>query len=377
MKLTAQRVKSINTPGKYHDEHGLYLRVAPGGSKQWVWRGTVRGRRVERGLGAVAFTSLAEARDIAFDYKRIARRGGDPTASRASEAPTFAEATEAVIEAHRPGWKDGGRSEGNWRSSLERYAFPAIGQTPVDEITTADLLRVLRPIWHDKHETARKVRTRLGVVIRWAIAEGHRTDDPAGPALAAALPKSNGHAEHHASLPADKLGPALERLGGSERAWPLTLACLRFIAATACRSGEARLATWAEIDRTAETWTIPADRTKTGKAHIVPLSKMARSALDEAEMYADGSGWLFPSPTGKALSNGTLSKFTRSEGFTPHGCRASFRSWAAEQGVNRELAEAALAHTAGAVERAYQRSDLLEQRREVMEAWATALCQPE
>ena len=183
-KLTAARVRAINAPGKYYDQHGLILRVAPGGSKQWVWRGTIRGRRRDIGLGAVAYTTLAEARDIAYHYRKVARAGGDPTAMRPdTTAPTFAEASEKVIEAHRGGWKDSGRSEDSWRSSLQRYAYSQIGSMPVDEITTADLARVLLPIWHEKRETARKVKTRLGVVMRWAIAEGHRSDDPAGPAL--------------------------------------------------------------------------------------------------------------------------------------------------------------------------------------------------
>ena len=373
--LTATKVRATTRPGKYGDMHGLILRVAPGGSKQWVWRGTVHGRRREYGLGSATYTTLAEARDTAFEYRRIARQGGDPATLRpGSTAPTFREATEATIDTLRGGWKDSGRSEGNWRRSMEVYAYPKIGTVPVDKITTADLARVLRPIWHDKRETARKVKTRLAVVMRHAVAEGHRTDDPAGPALAAALPRHNkAPAEHFASLAHGDLGAALAKLDASTRAWRPTVACLRFIAATACRSGEARLATWDEIDRDAETWTIPAERTKTGLLHVVPLSKMALAALDEAHGYADGSGLVFPSPTGRTLSNGTLSKFTRPEGFTPHGLRATFRSWAAENGVPREVAEAALAHTAGAVERAYQRSDLLELRRDVMHDWSDFL----
>ena len=373
MNLTAAQVRSISKPGKYTDQHGLMLRVAPGGSKQWIWRGTVHGRRRDYGLGSVTYTKLAQARDIAFEYRRIARKGGDPAARQpGSDAPTFAEAVEQVIEAHRGGWKDSGRSETNWRRSLEQYAYPKIGTARVDQITTADLARVLRPIWHTKRETARKVKTRIGVVMRWAIAEGHRTDDPAGPALAAAMPRHNGApAQHFASLPHEQLGAALAKLDASARVWRPTVACLRFVAATACRSAEARLATWGEIDRDAETWTIPASRTKASVEHVVPLSKVALTALDEAHGYADGSGLVFPSPTGRALSNGTLSKFTRGEGFTPHGLRASFRSWAAENGVQHELAEAALAHSAGVVERAYQRSDLLALRRDLMDAWST------
>ena len=374
-KLTAARVRAINAPGKYYDQHGLILRVAPGGSKQWVWRGTIRGRRRDIGLGAVAYTTLAEARDIAYDYRKLARAGGDPTATRPdSTTPTFAEASEKVIEAHRGGWKDSGRSEDNWRASLQRYAYPHIGSMPVDEITTADLARVLLPIWHEKRETARKVKTRIGVVMRWAIADGHRSDDPAGPALTGALPRHSGTpAKHFASLPHGEVAAALARLDSSAGTWRPTMACLWFIAATVARSGEARLAVWEEIDLDTKTWTVPGGRTKTGREHVVPLSPVAMAALDEARSYGGNSGLVFPSLTGRTLTQGSLSRFTGVEGFTPHGLRASFRTWCAETGVLREVAEAALAHSAGVVERAYQRSDLLAARREVMDAWARVL----
>ena len=374
-KLTAAGVRTINAPGKYYDQHGLILRVAPGGSKQWVWRGTIRGRRRDVGLGAVAYTTLAEARDIAYEYRKLARAGGDPTAMRPNNtAPTFAEAFEQVIEAHRGGWKEGGKSEENWRSSLQRYAYPQIGSMPVDEITTADLVRVLLPIWHEKRATARKVKTRVGVVLRWAMAEGHRSDDPAGPTLTAALPRHSGTpTKHLASLPFGEVAAALARLDSSARTWRPTVACLRFVAATVVRSGEARLATWKEIDLDTNTWTVPGGRTKTGREHVVPLSPVAVAALDEARSYGNGAGLVFPSPTGRTLSSGMLGRFTRAEGFTPHGLRASFRTWCAETGVPREVAEAALAHSAGVVERAYQRSDLLAARREVMDAWAREL----
>ncbi|MXZ99961.1 MAG: tyrosine-type recombinase/integrase [Acidimicrobiaceae bacterium] len=373
-KLTAASVRGMKKPGKYYDQHGLILRVAPGGSRQWVWRGTVRGRRRDIGMGAVAYTTLAEARDIAYQYRKLARAGIDPRSRRASNSvPTFAEAAEQVIEAYRPGWKDTGRSEENWRSSLRRYVYPALGSTPVDEITTADLVRVLLPVWHTKAETARKLKTRLGVVLRWSIAAGYRTDDPAGPALAAALPRQTTPTRHLASLPHDQVGPTLEKLETLPRAWPPTVACLRFLAATAARSGEARFATWDEVDLETRTWTVPAERTKTNREHVVPLSAAALEALDVARLYSkapNGSGPLFPSPGGKPLGNGAMSKITRPFEFTPHGLRASFRSWAAETGVPREVAEAALAHSGRALERAYQRSDLLAARRKVMEAWS-------
>ncbi len=377
-KLTAAGVRGIKTPGKYYDQHGLILRVAPGGSKQWVWRGTIRGRRRDVGLGSVAYTTLAEARDIAYEYRKIARAGGDPTAERpAGRIPTFAEAAELVIEAHRGGWKEGGKSEENWRSSLQRYAYPRIGSMPVDQVTTADLVRVLLPIWHTKRETARKVKTRMSVVMRWAIAEAHRSDDPAGPPLSAALPRYNGTpAEHFASLPHGELAAVFAKLDSSSELWRPAVACLWFVAATVTRSAEARLATWEEIDLDARTWSVPRGRTKTGRPHVVPLSPVAMTALDEARNLGTGSGLVFRSPRGMTLTSGSLSRFTRLEGFTPHGLRASFRTWCAETGVRREVAEAALAHTAGAVERAYQRSDLLAARRQVMDDWAKVLVPP-
>ena len=369
-KLTVSSVRSLRKPGKYYDQHGLILRVAPGGSKQWIWRGTIRGRRRDIGLGAVAYTSLAEARDIAYRYRKMARSGIDPTSTKPDDfAPTFAEAVEQVLEAYRPGWKDTGRTEENWRSSLRRYVYPALGTTPVDLITTADLVRVLLPVWHTKAETARKLKTRLGVVMRWSIAAGHRTDDPAGPALAAALPRHTTPTNHLASLPHPEVCAALSKLEAQPRVWPPTVACLRFLAATATRSGEARFATWEEIDLEARTWTVPAERSKTSREHVVPLSSAALGALEVARLYSGGSGPVFASRTGKPLSNGAMSKLTRPYGYTPHGLRASFRSWAAENGVPREVAEAALAHSAGALARAYQRSDLLAARRKVMEAW--------
>ena len=245
---------------------------------------------------------------------------------------------------------------------------------PVDEITTADLARVLLPIWHSKRETARKVKTRVSIVMRFCMGAGHRSDDPSGPALAAVLPRYNPTpTKHFPSLPYPELAAALARLDSSDGIWRPKMACLWFIAATVVRSGEARLAAWDEIDLEAGTWTVPAARTKTSREHTVPLSPVATAALDEARGYSDGAERVFPSQTGRTLSNGSLSRFTRVEGFTPHGLRASFRTWCAETGVPREVAEAALAHSAGVVERAYQRSDLLAARREVMDAWARVL----
>ena len=373
--LTAAKVRSISTPGKYTDQHGLLLRVAPGGSKQWIWRGTIRGKRRDLGLGAADLTTLAEARELAYEFRRLARQGGDPSTLRyqPSTTPTFEVVADAAIAARRGGWRDQGRTEGIWRSSLERFVYPAIGSTPVDQITTADLVQVLRPLWHSKRETARKLKTRVAVVMRHAVAEGHRTDDPTGATLTAALPRNGvAQVQHFRSLPHTEVADALTVIDGTD-AWANTKACLRFVIATACRSGEARHATWNEIDRDAETWTIPAERSKTSRPLTVPMSKMALAALDNT--FVDSSGLVFPSSRGTAMSDATMSKLLKENGVasTVHGMRSSFRSWCADTGVNREAAEMSLGHVTGAVERAYQRSDLLEARREIMGDWSDYL----
>lgn len=371
--LTVAKVRSLKSPGRYTDQHGLLLRVSPTGTKSWVWRGTVRGRRRDYGLGSVVYVSLAEARDLAWQYRKIARAGGDPaTLRQTDDVPIFATAVDAVIEAHRGGWKNPEQAEAHWRQSLERYAFGRLGRLRLDDITTADIARVLLPIWHDKRETARKLRTRIGVVMRWAVAEGYRSDDPTGPALTAALPRNGAPAKHHTAPDSATLAADLDALDSSPRAWRPTVLCLRFLAATATRSGEARLATWSEIDLDARVWTIPAERTKTQRPLDVPLSAAALAVLAEAHDYSDASGLVFPSARARAMSDSTVSKLVREAGlaWVPHGLRAALRSWAAEAGIDREVAEAVLGHVAPKIERAYQRSTLLERRRHVLDRWS-------
>ena len=208
-KLTAAFVRTIDRPGKYGDEHGLILRVLPSGSKQWIWRGTVRGRRQDMGLGGFPYVTLAEARQAAFDNRKLARAGGDPLAvKRRPDVPTFEKAAATVIEIHKPSWKDGGKTAAQWRASLRDYALPRLGRRPVSEITTADVMAVVLPIWSTKHETARRVRQRIGAVMKWSVAEGHRTDNPAGEAIGAALPKNGVVRAHQRALPHGEVGAA-------------------------------------------------------------------------------------------------------------------------------------------------------------------------
>ena len=372
--LTAAFVRTITKPGKYGDQHGLILRVLPTGSKQWIWRGTVRGKRADYGLGGYPYTSLAEARQAAFEHRKLARAGGDPRALRRS-TPTFAEATEKVIAIHRDAWRPGSKSEAQWRTSLRDYAMPRLGQTSIDEITTSDVMAVLLPIWTSKAETARRVRQRIGTVMKWAVAKGYRPDNPAGGAIGAALPKNSGTRKHFRALPHSEVGPALDTVRASS-AWALSKLAFDFLVLTAARSGEVRGARWEEIDFESATWTVPAERMKAARKHRVPMSTQALEVLRQAEGLADGTGLVFPSPTGRILSPSTLSKLLRELGIraVPHGFRTSFRIWCGDAGVAREVAEAALAHVIrDKVEAAYARGTLFARRREVMEAWSDYL----
>ena len=192
-RLTAAFVRSVNRPGVYCDQHGLRLRVYESRklksiSKHWVWRGTVNGTRRDVGLGAFPYVSLLDARQQAYEHRKIARAGGDPVVlKRKPDVPTFAEAVETVIAIHREGWKDAGKSEKQWRASLRDYAMKRLGRKRVDQIATADVMAVLIPHWHTKTETMRRVRQRIGAVMKWAVAQGYRDDNPAGePATAPA-----------------------------------------------------------------------------------------------------------------------------------------------------------------------------------------------
>ena len=181
----------MKEPGIYCDEHGLVLRVKASGYKQWIQRLFIHGRRRELGLGPIRLVTLAEAREAAFANRKLARAGGDPIAAKGRGIPTFQEASDKVIEIHRPNCKNA-KHAAQWTATLRDYVFPRIGRKRVDLVNTADVMAVLLPIWNDKHETARRVRQRIGAVMKWAVAQGYRQDNPAGEAIGAALPKNGG-----------------------------------------------------------------------------------------------------------------------------------------------------------------------------------------
>ena len=374
-KLTALAVKKLTAPGRHADGNGLYLVIDPNGARRWMQRLMVAGKRRDIGLGSTSVVSLDEARELAFRNKRIARAGGDPLAQKRQvqgQAISFRDVAAKVHEQHEGAWKNE-KHKAQWLSSLENHAFPKIGYMPVGEITSAEVLTVLSPIWNEKPETAKRVLQRIRAVIKWAKAKGyHKGDDPVELALAA-LPRRTKKANHHASLPFGALPDVYEQLVASQLA-AATKQALRFVVLTACRTTEVLEADWSEIDIDNKLWIIPAGRMKAGEVHQVPLSSEAVQTLLEAGV--EPSGLIFKSPVnGRALSNNTLRIALQKRlgvDSTVHGLRSTFKDWAAETtGYANEVSEMALAHKIrNQVEAAYRRGDLLEKRRHLMQDWS-------
>ncbi len=366
-------------PGRHADGNGLYLFVQPSGTRSWIQRLVVRGRRRELGLGSVALVSLAEAREKALANRKLAREGGDPLAEkrRAEGIPTFAEAASRVLEQKRDGWR-GRRHHREWMASLRRYAFPRIGKMPVSEVTSADLLDILTPIWHRKASSARRVRQRLRAVLEWAVAMEYRLDNPCdriGPVLG---PQQD-VTEHMQALPHREVAVAIRTVQAATVP-EVTKLAFEFLVLTAARWSEVRWAEWMEIDRDAGVWTVPASRMKANRQHRVPLCGRALEILEAAGTLGKEAGPLvFTRGQGKPLSDKELRWLVREQGIAavPHGFRSSFRDWAAEETDHpREVIEAALAHVVrNRVEAAYARSDLFERRRLLMNDWARYLDQ--
>ena len=380
MKLSATRVKALRDPGRYSDGDGLHLFITKKGRKSWVHRITVDGRRRDIGLGGYPKVSLGQARKRASDNREAVGNGKDPVAEkRRPLMPTFSEAAHSVHEANKPRWRNGSHTRA-WIQTLERHAFPRIGNKHIDTIGRTDVLSVLTPIWSAKPETARRVRQRMRTIFRWAMANELIETNPAGEAIDGALPSMPKVKAHLRALPYQEVGPALETVDASQ----MSLAskhCLKFLILTAARSGEARGATWDEIDLEGAAWTIPGSRMKAGVEHRVPISYQALDALMLAQHLEDGSRLCSPSPLrqGKMLSDMTMTKILRSTGLadqaTVHGFRTSFKTWTMEQtDTPWAVGEAALAHQlGGSVEQAYARSDLFDRRRTLMQQWADYL----
>ena len=374
--LSAAFVRSVAKAGRYCDGQGLYLQVDPSGSRRWIQRLVIGGRKRELGLGGYPLVSLKEARAQALANRRLARRGGDPLAEkrRARTTPTFTDAAARVLEQKRAGWRNPKHAL-DWPASLERYVFPNIGQRRVSEVTSADVLQILGPIWHEKPETARRVRQRISAVMQWAVAMEFRADDPCD-RVGVTLGRQRDIVQHMRALPHGEVAAAIATVRTSG-ATPAAKLAFEFLVLTAARSGEVRGALWLEIDLDASVWTVPAARMKANRSHQVPLSPRATAVLHDARAIENHSGLLFPSRRGRPLSDMTLSKLLKEHGIkaVPHGFRSSFRDWAAEEtNHRREVVEAALAHTVqDKVEAAYARSTLFDRRRRLMDEWATYL----
>ena len=374
--MSATAVRNLRDPGKYYDLHGLFLRIEIAGSRRWVQRINVAGRQREIGLGSAELVSLAEAREIALSNKKLVKSGKDPIAAKKEhlEIPNLNFAIEKVIELNAPTWTNA-KHAAQFRSTLTNYVTPKLGKRPINDIQAADILSVLQPIWVKKNETAMRIKQRIGTVMKWAIAQGYRKDDPTL-TLNQVLPKPNRKTKHRASLPYTEVSKCLDSVRKSD-AMVSTKLAIELLVLTATRSGEVRLADWNEISREDRTWTIPASRMKTKEKHIIPLSDRAIELLNEARTLS-GIGLIFPGMrAGRPISDMTMSKLIKVLGYQVdiHGFRTSFRTWVQEQtNTSREVAERALAHKiSNKVEAAYARSDLFEKRRKLMNTWASYL----
>ena len=332
-------VQSVQKAGTYSDGGGLNLRVEDSATKYWFQRVTIDGKRRNLGLGGYPRVSLAEARKAALANSRTIREGRDPLAEKREAivarqrppTPTFAAAAEIVIELRRPSWTNA-KPAAQWTSTLTTYAHPVIGDQLVSDITSADILAVLSPIWMEKPETASRVRQRAETVLDWAVSQGYRTDNPATRSITKVLPKTPRTKQHHPALHYRDVPPALDKVRTST-ADTVTKLAFEFLVLTAARSGEVRLATWAEIDWTKRKWTVPAERMKARREHQVPLSGRSIEVLRKAEALADGSSALvFPGLRGKPLSDMVFTAMLRRLEIpaVAHGFRSSFKDWCIE-----------------------------------------------
>ena len=382
--LSAAFVRTVSEPGMYADGNGLNLKVVPSGSRWWVQRVTIGGKRHNIGVGGYPAVSLAEARELAAENQRLIRQGRDPLAEKRQVVeelkrpaiPTFAQAAEQVIEMRRPTWSNA-KHASQWTNTLATYAHPVIGRKVVDEVTTGDVLAVLTPIWTTKPETASRVRQRLEAVFDWTVAQGWRTYNPAGKGVLRALPRVSRLKDNHTALPYLEVPEALQRVRESTSDL-VTRLSFEFLVLTAARSGEVRLAAWEEMDLEKATWTVPGERMKARRKHRVPLSRRCLEILSQAEELDSGKAGLvfLGGKGGKPLSDMVYTVMLRRLGIpaVAHGFRSSFKDWCMETKDPDAIwfpSEAALAHNLGnSTQKPYVRTDLLEMRRPLMEEWA-------
>jgi len=392
-QLSARTISTKKRPGRYGDGGGLYLEIAPGGSKAWIFRYRSPLTKKPRylGLGALHSVGLAEARENAATQRKLILKGLDPIevreeenrkrAAEAAKAVTFSQCAAAYIRSHRPGWRNEKHGD-QWENTIRTYCEPVIGSLAVQDVDTGLVRKILEPIWATKPETASRLRGRIENILDWAKIAGYRSgENPAQwkgylKQLLPALAKKD-RVRHHRAMPFAEVGRFVAKL----REIPSVAArCLEFTILTAARTNEATKARLEEIDLANATWTVPGSRMKAKREHRVPLSP--RAVEIARQMLEQKADYLFPgTKPGKPISNMTMLRLLRRMGVdvTVHGFRSAFRDWAAEQtNFAHEVCEMALAHTIpNAAERAYRRGDLFEKRRKLMDAWATYLDTPQ
>ena len=413
-KLTALKVTRAKRPGLYGDGGSLYLQVSASGTKSWVFRfwiaerdpatgevvrdpatNKLKGRSREMGLGSFATVSLAEARDRALECRKLREKDIDPIDAREAakreaalqraKSLKFKDAAEAYMAAHRVAWKND-KHAAQWPATLKTYAYPIIGELPLQLIDTTLVMKVIEPLWSEKSETASRLRGRIESVLDWATVRGYRQgENPARwrghlDQLLPARAKVR-KVKHHSALPYAELPALLVKLREQEG---VAARALEFTILTAARTGETIGARLSEIDRKNKLWTVPAERMKAGKDHRVPLSDRALEILEEVDSSGDNKdSFLFRSrgldePLSYMAMLKVLQRMGRDD-LTVHGFRSTFRDWAAEKTkFANEVIEMALAHSVGdKVEAAYRRGDLFEKRRFLMRTWANYCFQVE
>jgi integrase len=387
-RLSNLKVERAKRPGMYADGGGLYLRIAEGGSRQWIFRYATNGRLRDMGIGPCHTLTLAEARKRATDARKLRLDGIDPIAHKhaqraaavaeAAKAMTFKQCAEGYIKDNEAEWTNA-KHRHEWSATLARYVYPVLGDLPVATIDTPLVLKVIKPLWQRAPETASRVRGRIENVLGWATVHHYRAGD--NPArwrglLEHALPARNkvARVQHHAALPYAQAADFMAKVRKDTR---IIARCLEFVGLTAVRVGEANVARWPEIDFQNRVWTIPGERMGKShrKEHRIPLSNAALAVLD-AMRAVRHSDYIFPGQRNAHAvgANSVLRVAKEAAGFdiTTHGLRSTFRDWAAEQtNYPNHVVEQALAHAIpNAVEAAYRRGDLFEKRRRLMDAWA-------
>ena len=402
--LKADNIRKATTPGRLADGDGLFLNVAPGGSKSWIQRIRIDGRRLDKGLGSFPAVTLTQARRIAESNRVAVAEGRNPWAEKERQTTTTAapagktkrkamtfEEVARLVHVEHSRQLSSEKNARNWMQTLERHIFPVIGDTPITEIGRAEVLEALRPIWWELPDAARRIRLRVRQVLDWAVESDLIPVNPERSLTKVSLPPQPKVKKHRPALAYQEVAGALLTVRESQ-AWASTKLCFEWMVLTASRPQEARFAQWGEIQ--GDVWEIPADKMKARRAHRVPLTGQALDLLRRArELHRtpdDDPEWpitpapdayLFPHPTtGVSLSAAALETRVEKCGLAavPHGFRSSFRDWAEElSGASHNAIELSLAHAVGnQVERAYLRSDLMDQRRTLMEAWADYVCPP-